>query len=333
MPHLVDTTLRDGEQCPGLEFRPEQRVEIACALDAAGIGELELAVAARVGPQWREPEALKERGVRARLTSWCRLREDDVATALSTAVDCVHVAVPGSEPHLGVVGLSRAQALERLRACVARILMEDRVASVGVVDASRCSVGWLEELAGVSEAEGAQRVRLADTVGIWNPFAVYDAFHRVGLAAPELVLGCHAHNDLGMAVANSLAALRAGAQTLDGTVLGLGERAGNAALEQLVVAAHVSQGVDLGVRMQALPELCALVARCAGRVIAVDTPVVGANAFLHTSGIHVHGLLRDRTTFEPYAPELCGRTSRLAVDSHSGRTARRVLGDGKETLR
>ncbi len=323
-PWFVDTTLRDGAQMPGVVFQPSQRIELALALDALGIHELELAVAAREGQDWSEPQRLLDAGVDARLTSWCRLSEEDVKLALSTAVDCVHVGIPCSQLQLSNVGLSKSQVLQRLERCLTLVRAAGRYASVGAVDASRSSAAWLTELAQRCSELGAQRFRLADTVGCWSPLAVGSLFTSLRCAVPSLVLGIHAHNDLGLATANTLAALDGGAESLDVTVLGIGERAGNAALEQVAMALKMTSHRTPQLQLAQLAPICQRVAEMIGLPIPFGAPVVGANAFRHSSGIHVDGMLKNSASFEAFSPELCGGRRELCLGEQSGRAAERA---------
>jgi homocitrate synthase NifV len=204
------------------------------------------------------------------------------------------------------------------------VVEQGRIGSVGAIDASRCSLGWLEELAGFCVELGAARFRLADTVGVWEPFAVFDIVKRLCEVSPKLPIGLHAHNDLGLATANCLAAVRAGASVLDVTVGGLGERAGNAALEQVAMALAVTGYGTTSLKLSQLPHLCELVAGLAALPIHPASPIVGANAFRHSSGIHVNGMLKNTESFEGFPPVLCGRRSELTIDAHSGRAALRA---------
>ena len=318
---LVDTTLRDGEQTPGLCFSREQRLEIACALSAAGIDELEIGVAAREGKNWNETTELLNRGVSATLTSWCRLKLEDVQCALETEVKCVHIAVPSSSIQQKVVGLNNANCIERLKRCVGEVVEKGRIASVGAVDASRAEIGFLEDLAIIASNCGASRFRIADTVGILNPFTTQTLIRKIRRSVSDIAIGFHAHNDLGMATANSLAAVYAGATALDVTVGGIGERAGNTALEQIAMALQVSGYGRTLLDLKSLPTVCAVVAKATQCPIVSSAPIVGENAFCHSSGIHVDGILKDKRSFEGFSPDICGRSRVLSADAHSGKAA------------
>ena len=196
--------------------------------------------------------------------------------------------------------------------------------SVGLQDSSRGEEAFLLRAAVVAAELKVNRLRLADTVGVWNPFQVEATITKLRQSLPELPLGFHAHNDLGMATANTLAARTAGVVSADVTVNGLGERAGNAPLEEVVMAMHVSQGESCGIERDHLRSLAALVARASRRPIPEGKPVTGRAAFRHASGIHVRGWLRDPSTYEAFTPESVGRRgSRIVIGKHSGRAALR----------
>ena len=181
---------------------------------------------------------------------------------------------------------------------------------------------FLLELAVAAQSLGAHRVRLADTVGVWDPPQTAQCVCDVRAVADRVQLGLHAHNDLGLATANSLAARAAGADSVDVTVLGLGERAGNAPLEQVVMALRVTAGVDCGVDTRHLTDLCRLVAAAAGESIPPRQPIVGRAVFEHESGVHVHAMQRDRRRYEPFpAEEVGGTGSRFVLGKHSGTAA------------
>lgn len=319
---LVDTTLRDGEQAPGVAFTTGQKLGIAGALAEAGVPEIEVGCPAMGADECRAIRGLVALDLPCLLTAWGRARREDVEAAAATGVGGVHLSLPASPIHLRALGKSPGWALGQVGALVP--FARDRFAfvSVGAQDASRADPEFLADLARAVQAAGADRLRLADTVGVWDPLRVGEAFARLGRAAPGLALGFHGHNDLGMATANSIAALAAGARSVDVTVNGLGERAGNAALEQVVMAARIALGRDCGIATKALGGLCRRVADASGRPIPPAQPITGRAAFRHESGIHVHALLRDRATYEPFPPATVGAPEgRIVLGKHSGTAA------------
>jgi homocitrate synthase NifV len=317
---LVDTTLRDGEQAPGVVFAPRRRLELARRLDACGVSEIECGTPAMGEAEQEALLTLNQAGLRARLTAWCRACDSDLAAARAAGFRAVHLSVPASSILLAALKHDEAWSIRRLRELVPRAVAQFDFVSVGAQDASRADIGFLIELARTTAALGADRFRMADSVGCWTPLAVSRAVRKVVAAVPGLRVGVHMHNDLGMATANTITALEAGATDADVTVNGLGERAGNAPLEQIVMALRGMDGLACEVRSEELYALCLAVAQASGRAISPNQPLVGSDVFRHESGIHVHALLKDRRSYEPFSAAEVGRDGGLnvAIGKHSG---------------
>jgi homocitrate synthase NifV len=325
---LVDTTLRDGEQAPGVVFSLREKRVVARHLSTLGVPEIEVGTPAMGAEERHAIREVVGLGLPCRLTAWCRAKQEDLEHAASCGVQGVHLSLPASPIHLEVLGKTEAWVLEQVRTLVPDARKRFAFVSLGAQDASRARPAFLAELARAALAAGAGRLRLADTVGLWNPWQIQAIFLMLRGAAPALPLGFHGHNDLGLATANTLAALVAGAKSVDVTVNGLGERAGNAPLEEVVVAAGVSLGRDCGIDTRRLPRLSALVARVSGRPLPASKPIVGEAVFSHESGVHVSGLLKSPAAYEPFAAERVGRHGcQIVIGKHSGSAALRHVLD------
>ncbi len=316
---LIDTTLRDGEQAPGLCFGLDQRLAIATALARAGIDELELGIPAAGEAAIAAIRAVVALTLPCRTSCWCRARRGDIEAAARTGTDGVHISVPVSDRQLAAIGRDWPGMTARL----APLLIQARGAfafvSLGAQDASRAPLERLRALGALATEHGVARLRLADTVGVWTPERTARVFRALRAGGRLPALACHAHNDLGMATANSLTAASAGAASVDVTVLGIGERAGNARLTEVATALQHAGQTRCRFDLRQLPRIGRLVAAAAGRTIAPDRPLLGANAFRHESGIHVAALLQDPTTYEPFAPATVGRTrAPFVLGVHSG---------------
>ena len=330
---VVDCTLREGDQTAGVSMPPGRKLEIALSLDDAGVAMADAGMpAVNVDEQrfLREAVAQCQRMV---VGASVRCRPDMVRLAMDCGVGAVFIICPISDGHLSKrLGIERGRLLDTLGECVA--LIGGR-ASIEVVaeDASRASKKNLSALVDAATALGVDRVYLADTVGSQSPEAwralVQWMMHRLR-GGPEL--GVHCHNDFGMATALTVAAIEAGVRWPTVTVNGLGERAGNADLGSVVVSTEALLDLKTGVRLSSLPALSKLVERAACVPVPAAHPIVGANAFRHESGIHVHGVLADPGMYEAIEPNRVGRERTLLLGKHSGTAHLAAVLDAEEVV-
>ncbi len=326
MIRMNDTTLRDGAQAPDVRLESEDKIKIARALDGIGIDELEVGTPA-MGPSEQEDiRRIAALGLGCRLIAWCRARPEDLEAAAGCRVDGVHISLPVSDSHINALGKNRQWVLRQLYTLIPAAQERFPWVSLGAQDATRAEPSWLVAFARAAQDMGLHRLRIADTVGIARPAEIARLVGLIRTVAPNLPIEFHGHNDLGMATANALSAAEAGADALSITVNGLGERSGNTALEQIVMALHQHPELTCATRSHGLLALSQTVARAACRPIPPSQPVVGEMAFAHESGIHCHAMVKDPTTYEPFAPQCIGRADRrFVLGSHSGSAGIRHL--------
>lgn len=311
---FADTTLRDGEQSPGVVFSLRDKLLIAEKLDALGVDEIEAGTPALGGRESRELRFLSGRNFKCAISVWTRAIINDIAEALKTGAGIVNISFPVSDILLNAMKRDRDFLLRHFDAILDFADAECPRYSIGFQDASRADPGLLTRLAIRAANSKTFRIRLADTVGILNPDSVATLVGHVSSHIPGIALEFHGHNDLGMATANTLAAAKAGVSYLSVTVGGIGERAGNCPLEELLYALKFSAAIPLEWNDPLLIELARTVAKLSRRNIPPHKPVTGSATAIHESGIHVNCLLRDPNAYMPYPH----RDSSFVLGKHSG---------------
>jgi 2-isopropylmalate synthase len=329
---IFDTTLRDGEQSPGIALQPHEKAEIARSLEELGVDVIEAGFAASSPGDHAGVAAVAAAVSSATVASLCRTTHADIDAGAGALRDAgrsrLHIFIATSPLHMArKLNLEPEQVLERIAWAISYARERADEVEFSAEDATRSDPAFLAEACRTAIAAGADVVNLPDTVGYVLPDELTRLLEEVRALCPELErveLSVHCHDDLGLAVANSLAGLAAGATQVECTINGLGERAGNAALEEIVVALRVrdeSFATECNIDMRHLHRTSRLVSALTGYVVQPNKAVVGANAFAHEAGIHQDGVLKDASTYQIIDPAELGLTMTLPLGKHSGRHA------------
>lgn len=318
---IIDSTLRDGEQAPGVVFSVEEKKQIARMLDEIGIDEIEAGTPA-MGVQ--ECEVIKQivsMHLHSRILVWSRALANDIHIAAQTGAEGIHIAFPLSDIQLSSMNKSWNQMKDYLPSIIELARNYFPYVSIGAQDASRCGVERLFEFIEIADSLNIYRVRIADTVGILTPLTTIPLINNILSLYPNLEIDFHGHNDLGMATANTITAWQSGATTLSVTVNGLGERAGNAALEEVLVALALTEKQSK-YEISTLYPLCKYVSSVSGRPIPESKAICGQLVFSHESGIHAKSSITNINSFQAFDGKLIGReSSRNLFGKHSGKGA------------
>lgn len=316
---LCDTTLRDGEQAPGVAFDLHQKGMIARALVDAGIDELEVGVPAMSGSETQTIARLVALQLPVRMITWNRAVLSDLQASYKTGVEGVAISIPASDQQIkNKLRKDRAWVLDQMGQCILNAKKEVGYIVLGLEDASRAEFSFLSEILTEAEKLGVDRVRFADTVGILEPLKVFFTLQEL-VRISKIPWEFHAHNDLGMATANSLAAVQAGFKAVSVTVGGLGERAGNASLEEVAVALKYTLNEKVRLDLKRLNSIGLMVSLATNRKIPRAKPIIGEDVFTHTSSIHIDGIQKDFANYQTYPPESVGRGHSTSIGKYSGR--------------
>jgi (R)-citramalate synthase len=315
---ILDTTLRDGEQTPGVSLTPENKLRIAQRLDELGVTIIEAGFAAVSEGEMEAVKLIAKAGLKAEICSCSRGIRSDIDAVAKSGANSIHLVIPTSDIHIDwKLKKTRDQVLKITEDCVKHAKNCGLIVELSAEDSTRSDRDYLKKVFATGITAGADRVVACDTVGVLTPEKSYEFYHDL-VSCLSVPVSVHCHNDFGMAVANSVAALRAGCSEVHCTINGLGERAGNASLEEIVVALKALYSIDVGIKTELLYSTSQLVSRLTGVPVQPNKAVVGENAFTHESGIHTQGLLENPITYEPYDPSMVGIARRISPGKHSG---------------
>jgi homocitrate synthase NifV len=317
---IDDTTLRDGEQTAGVVFANDEKIHIAKLLDRMGVHQIEAGIPTMGGDEKEAIKAISGLNLNCSVLGWNRAVLSDIDDSVECGVDAVAISISASDIHIEhKLRKSREWVLESVKKAVDYAKGYNLYVSVNAEDASRADMEFLLQFTRTAKEVGADRLRYCDTLGILDPF---ETFMRVGTIV-EIIgidIEMHTHNDFGMAIANAIAGIKAGATYVNTTINGLGERAGNASFEEFVMALKYLEGVDLGIDTRLFREVSEYVAAASGRFIPTWKPVVGANLFVYESDIRASTTMKNPRTFELFGPEDVGLEREIIIGKSSGVT-------------
>lgn len=321
---ICDVTLRDGEQMPGVVFRPDEKLDIALRLDEIGVEVIEAGFPVVSKAEKSAVKEVCDLGLNAKISALSRSVKEDVDAALDCGVDMISVFIATSELHLKYkLHMSCPEAIRCALDAVEYAKDHGLIVRFSAEDATRTDFETLKKLYKKAEERHADYISVADTVGVMNPRTTYYMISEIKKVV-NIPICMHCHDDLGMALANTLAGAEAGAKQLHTTVNGIGERSGNTPLEELLVALRLHHGIDR-YDLTKLKDLSKLVESYSGIPVAKNKAVVGANAFAHESGIHVAAVLEEPRTYELYSPELVGAARHIIIGKHTGAKALKYI--------
>ncbi|WP_291764524.1 2-isopropylmalate synthase [Caldivirga sp. UBA161] len=318
---FLDTTLRDGEQTPGVALRPEEKLIIAMKLEDLGVDSIEAGYPSVSEGEFKSVKMISKEVTESEVIALSRSNKADIDRVIDADVKAVHLFIATSDIHMKYkLRMSRSQVIEAAVAAVEYAKSHGLTVEFSAEDATRSDIDFLVNVFQSVVDAGADRLDIADTVGVMWPSRIMNLVRLIkSRVRGNYLLSVHCHDDFGMAVANSVAAIEAGADQAHGTINGVGERAGNAALEEIASAVKFLLGYNTRIRFNRIKEVSDAVSRFFKIPIPPNKAIVGANAFSHESGIHVHGILSNPQTYEPIDPSIVGMSRRIVLGKHSGR--------------
>jgi len=315
---ILDTTLRDGEQTPNVALSTEDKLKIAQALDELGVDIIEAGFAVNSEGEAEAIKGIANAGLKAEICSLCRASKSDIDAALACDIDSVHIFLATSKSHLEKkLKITPEEALDRGSTAVQYAKDHGLVVEFSCEDGTRTELEYLHKMHKTVEQAGVDRIDIPDTVGVMTPPAMQQFVSEIKKHT-TVPLAVHCHDDFGMSVANSLAGVLGGAEEIHCTINGLGERAGNAALEEVVMSLSAFYNVRTNINSRKMAFVSRLVSQLTGIAVPPNKAIVGENAFSHESGIHVHGVLSECSTYEPMRPEIVGKERTFVIGKHSG---------------
>lgn len=315
---IFDTTLRDGEQTPGVSLTAEDKIDIARQLSKLGVDAIEAGFPSSSDGEKKVVRDIAKAGLEPEICALCRATKSDIDSALDCDVDLIHVFIPTSPVQMKyAVNLTQEQVLSSTAESVEYVKKHGVKCEFSPMDATRSEMSFLKQVCQTAQKAGMDSLNVPDTVGIMTPKTTIKLIEELKTVI-SVPISIHCHDDFGLAVANSLAAVEAGADQVHVAVNGLGERAGNASLEEVVMALHMIYKFKTGVNTRLLYSTSKLVSSLTGIPVQANKAIVGENAFAHESGIHTRGVTEKPLTFEPINPELVGRTRKLVAGKLAG---------------
>lgn len=319
--YIVDTTLRDGEQTAGVVFANEEKIAIATMLSDLGVDQLEVGIPTMGGDEKKAIKEIVKKNLKSSIMAWNRPVIADIQQSIDCGVDAVAISISVSDIHIkNKLGKSREWVLEKMVEGVEYAKKNGLYVSVNGEDASRADNDFLVKFIETAKQAGADRFRYCDTVGVMGPFQIEEQIKNI-YDRTGFDIEMHTHNDFGMATANAIAGVRAGANYVGLTVNGLGERAGNAALEEVLMAFKYVYGLNVNVDTTMFREISEYVSRASGRDLPIWKAIVGTNMFAHESGIHADGAIKNPNNYEAFEPCAVGLERQIVIGKHSGKAA------------